>query len=138
MISICSKPSGKTIEQGIQHLREMAVAEIVFSDDPNTRNPDLVPCTPVMWRKLVRLGPQEYSSALTIMKRDDMEEIVLDMAKKLRAYADAVHGPAHARIAALEMHKRKLEDKMEENHKNTQGGDQRGLSPNLCSTGHRF
>ncbi|RMC22351.1 hypothetical protein DUI87_00663 [Hirundo rustica rustica] len=49
----------KTIEQGIQGLREMAVAEIVFSDDINTRNPNLVPCTPVMWRKLVQLGPQE-------------------------------------------------------------------------------
>ncbi|RMC10174.1 hypothetical protein DUI87_12973 [Hirundo rustica rustica] len=79
-------------------------------------NPDLVPCTPVMWRKLVRLGPQEYSSALAIMKRDDTEETVLDMAKKLRAYADAVHGPTHARIAALETHMRKLEDKIEENH----------------------
>ncbi|RMC22150.1 hypothetical protein DUI87_03023 [Hirundo rustica rustica] len=62
----------------------MAVAEIVFSDDINTWNPDLVPCTPVMWRKLVRLGPQEYSSALAIMKRDETEETVLDMAKKLR------------------------------------------------------
>ncbi|RMC12267.1 hypothetical protein DUI87_09779 [Hirundo rustica rustica] len=73
----------KTIEQGIQCLREMAVVEIVFSDDLNTRNPDLVPCTPVMWRKLVRVGPQEYSSALAIMERDDTEETVLDMAKKL-------------------------------------------------------
>ncbi|RMC19423.1 hypothetical protein DUI87_04034 [Hirundo rustica rustica] len=107
----------KTIEQGIQHLREMAVAEIVFSDDLNTRNPDLVPCTPVMWRKLVRLGPQEYSSALAIMKRDETEETVLDMAKKLRTYADAVHGPTHARIAALETQVRGLADKMEENHK---------------------
>ncbi|RMC03792.1 hypothetical protein DUI87_19545 [Hirundo rustica rustica] len=80
----------------------MAVAEIVFSDDINTRNPDLVPCTPVMWRKLVRLGPEEYSSALAIMQRDETEETVLDMAKKLRTYADAVHGPTHARIAALE------------------------------------
>ncbi|RMC21974.1 hypothetical protein DUI87_02845 [Hirundo rustica rustica] len=51
------------------------------------------------------------------MKQDDMEETVLDMVKKLRAYADAVHGPTHARIAALETHMRKLEDKMEENHK---------------------
>ncbi|RMC19580.1 hypothetical protein DUI87_03138 [Hirundo rustica rustica] len=107
----------KTIEQGIQRLREMAVAEIVFSDDINTRNPDLVPCTPVMWRKLVRLGPQEYSSALAIMKRDETEETVLDMAKKLRTYADAVHGPTHARIAALETRMRKLEDKIEKNHK---------------------
>ncbi|RMC21177.1 hypothetical protein DUI87_02035 [Hirundo rustica rustica] len=107
----------KTIEQGIQRLREMAVAEIVFSDDINTRNPDLVPCTPVMWRKLVRLGPQEYSSALAIMKRDETEETVLDMAKKLRTYADAVHGPTHARIAALETQVRGLADKIEENHK---------------------
>ncbi|RMC19724.1 hypothetical protein DUI87_03288 [Hirundo rustica rustica] len=51
------------------------------------------------------------------MKRDDTEETVLDMAKKLQAYADAVHGPTHARIAALEMHMRKLADKIEENHK---------------------
>ncbi|RMC21170.1 hypothetical protein DUI87_02028 [Hirundo rustica rustica] len=107
----------KTIEQGIQSLREMAVVEIVFSDDLNTRNPDLVPCTPVMWQKLVRLGPQEYSSALAIMKRDETEETVLDMAKKLRACADAVHGPTHARIAALETQMRGLADKMQENHK---------------------
>ncbi|RMC20502.1 hypothetical protein DUI87_01353 [Hirundo rustica rustica] len=79
----------------------MAVAEIVFSDNINTRNPDLVPCTPVMWRKLVRLGPQEYSSALAIMKQDKTEETVLNIAKKLRTYADAVHSPTHAKIAAL-------------------------------------
>ncbi|RMB89964.1 hypothetical protein DUI87_33663 [Hirundo rustica rustica] len=114
----------KSIEQGIQCLREMAVAEMVFSDDLNTRDPDLVPCTPVMWRKLVPLGPQEYSSALAKIKWDDTEETVLDMVKKLRTYADAVHGPTHARIAALEMHMRKLKDKMEEI----------GLSLNLCST----
>lgn len=107
----------KTIEQGIQRLREMAVVELIFSDDITTRNPDLVPCTPVMWRKLVRLGPPEYASALAIMKRDDTYENVLDMAKKLRTYADAVHGPTHARIAAVETQLRKLEDKIEENHK---------------------
>lgn len=107
----------KTIEQGIQRLREMAVAELIFSDDITTRDPDLVPCTPVMWRKLVRLGPPEYASALAIMKRDDTYETVLDMSKKLRAYADSVHGPTHARIAAVETRLQKLEDKIEENHK---------------------
>ncbi|RMC04311.1 hypothetical protein DUI87_19130 [Hirundo rustica rustica] len=107
----------KTIEQGIQRLREMAVAEMVFSDDINTRNPDLVSCTSVMWRKLIRLGPLEYASALAVMKREDMEETVLDMAKKLRAYANAVHGPTHARIAAVETRLQKLEDKIDENHK---------------------
>ncbi|RMC07727.1 hypothetical protein DUI87_17206 [Hirundo rustica rustica] len=95
----------------------MAVAEIVFSDDISSRNPDLVPCTPVIWRKLVQLGPQEYSSALAIMKQHETEETVLDMVKKLRTYADAVHGPTHARIAALETRMRGLEDKIEENHK---------------------
>ncbi|RMC17953.1 hypothetical protein DUI87_04827 [Hirundo rustica rustica] len=48
---------------------------------------------------------------------EDMEETVLDMAKKLRAYADAVHGPTHARIAAVETRLQKLEDKIDENHK---------------------
>lgn len=107
----------KTIEQGIQRLREMAVAEIIFSDDITIRNPALVPCTSVMWRKLVRLGPHEYASALAIMKRDERDETVLDMARKLRAYADAVHGPTDARIAAVETRLQKLEDKIEENHK---------------------
>ncbi|RMC09910.1 hypothetical protein DUI87_12697 [Hirundo rustica rustica] len=95
----------------------MAVAEIVFSEDINTKNPDLVPCTPVMWRKLVRLRPQEYSSALAIMKQDETEETVLNIAKKLRTYADAMHGPTHARIAALETQVQRLADKIEENHK---------------------
>ncbi|RMC19912.1 hypothetical protein DUI87_03478 [Hirundo rustica rustica] len=95
----------------------MAVAKIVFSDDINTRNPDLVSCTPVMWRKLLRLRPQEYSSALAIMKRNETEETVLNIAKKLRTYADAVHSPTHARIAALETRMKKLEDKIKKNHK---------------------
>ncbi|RMC02574.1 hypothetical protein DUI87_20968 [Hirundo rustica rustica] len=56
-------------------------------------------------------------SIITIMKQDETEETVLDMAKKLRTYADAVHGPTHARIAALEIRMRKLEGKIEENHK---------------------
>ncbi|KAF4805698.1 hypothetical protein TURU_000112 [Turdus rufiventris] len=59
----------------------------------------------------------EYASALAIMKRDDREETVLDMAKKIQAYADAVHGPTHARITAVETRLQKLGDKIEENHK---------------------
>ncbi|RMC21845.1 hypothetical protein DUI87_02716 [Hirundo rustica rustica] len=65
----------------------------------------------------MRLGPLEYASALAVMKWEDMEETVLDMAKKLRAYADAVHGPTHARIAAVETRLQKLEDRIDENHK---------------------
>ncbi|RMC09668.1 hypothetical protein DUI87_13454 [Hirundo rustica rustica] len=51
------------------------------------------------------------------MKRDETEETMLDMAKKLRTYADAVHSPTHTRIAALKTRMKKLEDKIEENHK---------------------
>ncbi|RMC20087.1 hypothetical protein DUI87_00933 [Hirundo rustica rustica] len=61
--------------------------------------------------------PQEYSSALAIMKQDETEETVLDIAKKLQTYADAMHSPTHARIAALETRMKKLENKIEENHK---------------------
>ncbi|XP_077646932.1 tapasin-like [Lonchura striata] len=43
------------------------------------------------------------------MKREERDETVLDMARKLRAYADAVHGPTHARIAAVQTHLQKLE-----------------------------
>ncbi|KAF4804498.1 hypothetical protein TURU_007275 [Turdus rufiventris] len=70
-----------------------------------------------MWRKLVRLGPHKYASALAIIKRDEKNKTVLDIAKKLQAYADAVHGPTHARIAALETRLQKLKDKIKENHK---------------------
>ncbi|RMC18976.1 hypothetical protein DUI87_03575 [Hirundo rustica rustica] len=51
------------------------------------------------------------------MKRDETEKTVLDMAKKLQAYADAMRCPTQARIAALETHTWKLEDEVEENHK---------------------
>ncbi|KAF4796458.1 hypothetical protein TURU_083965 [Turdus rufiventris] len=53
----------KTIEQGIQCLREMTVAEIIFSDDLTTKNADLVPCTSVMWHKLIK---QEIAHAVAL------------------------------------------------------------------------
>ncbi|RMC13001.1 hypothetical protein DUI87_10530 [Hirundo rustica rustica] len=65
-------------------------------------------------RKDYRRQPDE---SIIIMKREDIEETVLDIAKKLRAYADAVHGPTHAKIAAVETRLQKLEDKIDENHK---------------------
>ncbi|XP_058709019.1 uncharacterized protein LOC131586178 [Poecile atricapillus] len=79
----------KTIEQGIQHLREMAIAEIVFVGDLGTRNPDLVPCTSVMWQKLVRLEPQEYASALATIaavetRMQNFQDKIEENLKKLR------------------------------------------------------
>ena len=59
----------KSIEQGIQCLRELVVVEVVFTNDPGLRSPDRVRVNPFMWQKLTQLGPQEYASALAIMKR---------------------------------------------------------------------
>ncbi|RMC19551.1 hypothetical protein DUI87_03109 [Hirundo rustica rustica] len=95
---------------------------LILTEDPKMPgNPDLVPCTSMMWQKLVRLGPQEYASALAMKKWGDGDGTVLDMAKKLQAYADAVHGPTYARISAVETclseRRQKIDDKMEDNHK---------------------
>lgn len=58
----------KTMEQGIQCFRELAVIEIIFSDDQMIKSPDMEKCAPVMWLKLAQLGPQEYAPALAMMK----------------------------------------------------------------------
>ncbi|XP_039414774.1 ubiquitin carboxyl-terminal hydrolase 4 isoform X3 [Corvus cornix cornix] len=118
----------KTIEQGIQCLRELGVVEIVFTDDPGLRSPDRVRVSPFMWRKLTRLGPQEYASAIAIMKPNyAASETVEDMAVKLRAYADSVHCPTHARVSAVETRMQKLEDKIENMHQELKEEIKEGL-----------
>lgn len=52
-------------------------------------------------------------SALTIKKKNNREETVLDMVKKLQTYVNALHGPTHAKITAIKTWLQKLED----NHK---------------------
>lgn len=45
---------------------------------------------------------------------------VLNIAKKLQAYADVVHSPTHARIAVVKTHLQKLKDKIKDkSHKTT-------------------
>ncbi|XP_039425235.1 uncharacterized protein LOC120411707 [Corvus cornix cornix] len=120
----------KTIEQGIQRLRELGVVEVVFTHDPGLRSPDRARVIPYMWRKLIHLGPPEYASALAIMKPDyGANETVRDMAVKLRAYADSVHGPTHARIAAVETHMQKMEDEMKKSLQEIKECLLRGRSP---------
>ncbi|KAM4896996.1 uncharacterized protein FYW23_006052 [Sylvia borin] len=48
-----------TIEQGIRCLRELAVLEIIFSEDERfPKSPDDVQCTSRMWLRFARLGPE--------------------------------------------------------------------------------
>ena len=70
------------MEQGIQCLRELAVIEIIFSDDQAIRSPDMVKRTPVMWLKLARHTPPEYTSALAMMTWNDGDETVSSMVRR--------------------------------------------------------
>ncbi|RMB97202.1 hypothetical protein DUI87_26304 [Hirundo rustica rustica] len=48
-----------TMEQGIRCLRELAVLEIIFSEDERfPKSPDDVQCTSQMWLRFARLGPE--------------------------------------------------------------------------------
>ncbi|RMC10289.1 hypothetical protein DUI87_13091 [Hirundo rustica rustica] len=50
------------MEQGIRCLRELAVLEIIFSEDERfPKIPDDVQCTSQMWLRFARLGPEMYS-----------------------------------------------------------------------------
>ncbi|RMC05254.1 hypothetical protein DUI87_18439 [Hirundo rustica rustica] len=51
-----------TMEQGTRCLRELAVLEIIFSEDERfPKSPDDVQCTSQMWLRFARLGPEMYS-----------------------------------------------------------------------------
>ncbi|OWK61269.1 Sulfotransferase 6B1 [Lonchura striata] len=53
-----------TMEQGIRCLRELAVLEIIFSEDERfPKSPDCVQCTLQMWLKFAWLGPGNTSIA---------------------------------------------------------------------------
>ncbi|RMB97670.1 hypothetical protein DUI87_25821 [Hirundo rustica rustica] len=54
-----------TMEQGTRCLRELAVLEIIFSEDERfPKSPDDVQCTSQMWLRFARLGPEMYSRYL--------------------------------------------------------------------------
>ncbi|TRZ10540.1 hypothetical protein HGM15179_016567 [Zosterops borbonicus] len=58
-----------TIEQGIQRLRELAVLEIIFSENEKfPKNPDDVQCTSQMWLRLAQLRPEMHSHYLATLQ----------------------------------------------------------------------
>ncbi|RMC19635.1 hypothetical protein DUI87_03196 [Hirundo rustica rustica] len=61
------------MEQGTRCLRELAVLEIIFSEDERfPKSPDDVQCTSQMWLRFARLGPEMYSRYLaTLQWRED-------------------------------------------------------------------
>ncbi|RMB89942.1 hypothetical protein DUI87_33639 [Hirundo rustica rustica] len=63
------------MEQGTRCLRELAVLEIIFSEDERfPKSPDDVQCTSQMWLRFARLGPEMYSRYLATLQWRESED----------------------------------------------------------------
>ncbi|RMC16735.1 hypothetical protein DUI87_06328 [Hirundo rustica rustica] len=79
------------MEQGTRCLRELAVLEIIFSEDERfPKSPDDVQCTSQMWLRFARLGPEMYSRYLATLQWREGEDKVGVLVNKLRIYEDTV------------------------------------------------
>lgn len=91
-----------TMEQGIQCLRELAVLEIIFSEDERfPKSPDNVQCTSQMWLRFARLGPEMYSCYLATLQWREGEDKVGILVNKLRIYEDAVTAPFRTHVSPV-------------------------------------
>ncbi|KAJ7401632.1 hypothetical protein BTVI_93882 [Pitangus sulphuratus] len=93
----------KTMEEGIQRLREMALLEVLFGRDGQyTSDPDKVKCTPLMWWTFTRMGPSAHASYLTSLQPGEKREPVVSVTNKLWLYGSVIEGPLQACISTLE------------------------------------
>ncbi|RMC21964.1 hypothetical protein DUI87_02835 [Hirundo rustica rustica] len=92
-----------TMEQGIRCLRELAVLEIIFSEDERfPKSPDDVQCTSQMWLRFARLGPEMYSRYLATLQWREGEDKVGVLVSKLRIYEDTVTAPFRTHVSSVE------------------------------------
>ncbi|RMB94834.1 hypothetical protein DUI87_28637 [Hirundo rustica rustica] len=92
-----------TMEQGIRCLRELAVLEIIFSEDERfPKSPDDVQCTSQMWLRFARLGPEMYSRYLATLQWREGEDKVGVLVNKLRIYEDTVTAPFRTHVSSVE------------------------------------
>ncbi|RMB95487.1 hypothetical protein DUI87_27596 [Hirundo rustica rustica] len=92
-----------TMEQGIRCLRELAVLEIIFSEDERfPKSPDDVQCTSQMWLRFARLGPEMYSHYLATLQWREGEDKVGVLVNKLRIYEDTVTAPFRTHVSSVE------------------------------------
>ncbi|RMB92989.1 hypothetical protein DUI87_30495 [Hirundo rustica rustica] len=113
----------KTLEEGIQQLREVAVLEVLFGGGGQHDNdPNKVRCTGQMLWNLATLGPSQYATFIATIHPDNNRETVGSVANKLRNYESMISGPMQAQVSAVakelreEMRERREEvtEKMEE------------------------
>ena len=104
--------------EGLQHLRELAVLEMVYSDLDNAqtpKDPDDVQCTTSMWRKFVRSAPSSHASTLAVINWDEgMGPTVYALSRQLQKYEDNLSVPIQACVSAVEKLSQRLHDLVEQ------------------------
>ncbi|RMB89873.1 hypothetical protein DUI87_33737 [Hirundo rustica rustica] len=92
----------KTLEEGIQQLREVAVLEVLFGrGGQNDNDPNKVRCTGQMLWNLATLGPSQYATFIATLNPDNNQETVGSVANKLRNYESMISGPMQAQVSAV-------------------------------------
>ncbi|RMB89079.1 hypothetical protein DUI87_34537 [Hirundo rustica rustica] len=92
----------KTLEEGIQQLREVAVLEVLFGrGGQHDNDPDKVKCTGQMLWNLATLGPSQYATYIATIHPDTNRETVGSVANKLRNYESIINGPMQAQVSAV-------------------------------------
>ncbi|RMC02414.1 hypothetical protein DUI87_21584 [Hirundo rustica rustica] len=94
----------KTLEEGIQQLREVEVAvlEVLFGrGGQHDNDPDKVRCTGQMLGNLATLGPSQYATYIATIHPDNNRETVGSVANKLRNYESIINGPMQAQVSAV-------------------------------------
>lgn len=109
------------MEQGVRCLRELAVLEIVFSEDKGfPKSPDGVQYASQMWLKFAQLGLVVYSCYLATLQWRKGEDKVGALVSKLGIYEDTVAAPLRAHVSPVETklagHVWSLEEKIEEGY----------------------
>ncbi|RMC19764.1 hypothetical protein DUI87_03328 [Hirundo rustica rustica] len=92
----------KTLEEGIQQLREVAVLVVLFGrGGQHDNDPNKVRCTGQMLWNLATLGPSQYATFIATIHPDNNRETVGSVANKLRNYESIISGPMQAQVSAL-------------------------------------
>ncbi|XP_071892181.1 uncharacterized protein [Anas platyrhynchos] len=103
-----------TMDKGLQHLWELAVLEMLYSDLNNAqmpKDPDEVQCTASMWQKFVQAAPSSHASTLAAMDWEEgMGPTVDTVSNQLHKYEENLSAPVRACISAVERLSQWLEE----------------------------
>ncbi|RMC04379.1 hypothetical protein DUI87_19200 [Hirundo rustica rustica] len=92
----------KTLEEGIQNLREVAVLEVLFGrGGQHDNDPNKVRCTGQMLWNLATLGPSQYATFIATINADNNRETVGSVVNKLRNYESMISGPMQAQVSVM-------------------------------------